>query len=231
VMSLNERIAAMLKEQGADLVGFADVADLPAEMTGGLSTAVSIAVRLDPSVASETANGPTRRYYEEYVRVNELLGKLCGQTSDLLTSCGRRARAIEATTANFDARTLSMPVQHKTIATRAGLGWIGKSALLITEEYGPAIRLGSVLTDAELETGEPIDTSRCGECHKCVDCCPAGAIAGSDWSPGIPREAIYDAFVCRETARRLAGRQGIAATICGICINACPWTQKYVSRQ
>jgi epoxyqueuosine reductase len=228
-MSLSELIRTILKEQGADLVGFADVADLPADITGGLSTAVSIAVRLDPSIISEISNGPTQRYYKEYRRINELLWKLCSQIASFLTTCGKQARAIEATTANFDNRTLSMPVQHKTIATRAGLGWIGKSALLITKEYGPAVRLGSVLTDAELETGEPVIASRCGECHKCVDSCPAGAIAGSNWSLGAPRESMFDAFVCCDTARRLAGRQGIEARICGICINACPWTQKYIS--
>jgi epoxyqueuosine reductase len=230
-MSLNIRIQTTLKEKGADLVGFADVRDLPADMTEGLSAAVSIAVRLDPSIVSEISNGPTQRYYQEYVRVNELLGQLCSQIASLLTTCGKWARAIEATTANFDNGTLSMPVQHKTIATRAGLGWIGKSALLITEEYGSAVRLGSVLTDAELETGEPIVKSRCGECHKCVDFCPAGAITGSNWSLGAPRESMFDAFVCCDTARRLAGRQGIEARICGICINVCPWTQKYISRQ
>ena len=230
-MNLNERIRATLKEMGADLVGFADVADLPADMTGGLAAAVSIAVRLDPSVVSEISNGPTQRYYKEYGRINELLGTLCKQIANMLRTCGRQAEAIEATTGNFDTRTLSMPVQHKTIATRAGLGWIGKSALLITEEYGPAVRLGSVLMDAEFETGEPIDASRCGECHRCVDRCPAGAIAGPNWSVGAPRESIYDAFTCRDKAMKLSKHQGIDSTICGICINACPWTQKYISRE
>lgn len=148
-----------------------------------------------------------------------------------MTTCGKKAKAVEATTDNFDSQTLSMPVQHKTIATRAGLGWIGKSALLITEEYGPAVRLGSVLTDAEFETGEPVDTSRCGDCHRCVNCCPSGAIVGSNWSVGAPRESIYNAFACRDMASKLSGEQGIASTICGICINACPWTQKYISRE
>ena len=230
-MNLNERIMTMLKEMGGDLVGFADVADLPADMTGGLVGAVSIAVRLDPSVVSEISNGPTQRYYKEYGRINELLGTLCKQIANMLRTCGRQAEAIEATTGNFDTRTLSMPIQHKTIATRAGLGWIGKSALLITEEYGPAVRLGSVLTDAEFETGEPIDASRCGECHRCVDRCPAGAIAGPNWSVGAPRESIYDAFTCRDKAMKLSKHQGIDSTICGICINACPWTQKYISRE
>ena len=216
---------------GADLVGFADVTDLPADMTGGLPAAVSIAVKLDPSVVTEISNGPTQRYYKEYGRVNELLAKLCRRIVDLLTAYGRRAEAIEATSENFDTRTLSMPLQHKTIATRAGLGWIGKSALLITEEYGAAVRLGSVLTDAEFETGEPVESSRCGDCKRCVDRCPAGAIVGSNWSLGAPRESIYDAFSCRETAMKLSKHQGIDSTICGICINACPWTQKYISRE
>jgi len=230
-MNLNEQIRTTLKEMGADLVGFADITDVSSDMTGGFPAAVSIAAKLDPSIASEISGGPTQRYYQEYLRINELIRKLCGQIADLLTACGRRARAVEATTGNFDAQTLSMPVQHKTIATQAGLGWIGKSALLITEEYGSAVRLGSVLTDAVFEMGEPINTSRCGDCRKCVDCCPAGAIAGSNWTAGVPRHSIYDAFKCCKTAKNLSKQQGIDSTICGICINACPWTQKYVSRE
>ena len=225
----DRQIMTMLKEQGGVLVGFADIADLPADMTGGFPRAVSIAVKLDPSVVGEISHGPTKRYYQEYRKVNKLLGNLCRQIADLLIACGRKAKAIEATTEKFDAHTLSMPVQHKTIATRAGLGWIGKSALLITEEYGSAVRLGSVLTDAEFETGEPVNTSRCGDCYRCVECCPAGAIAGINWSVGAPRESIYDAFTCRNTAMKLSKHQGIDSTICGICINVCPWTQKYIT--
>jgi epoxyqueuosine reductase len=230
-MNVNERIRTILKGLGADLIGFADVTDLSADMTGKFPAAVSIAVKLDPLVVSEISHGPTQRYYGEYRRVNELIGELCRRIADLLVACGRQARAIEATTDNFDTHSLSMPVQHKTIATRAGLGWIGKSALLVTEEYGTAVRLGSVLTDAEFETGEPINTSRCGKCHKCVDRCPAGAISGSDWSVGSPRSSMYDAFSCRDIAMNLSMQQGINSTICGICINVCPWTQKYVSRE
>ena len=45
---------------------------------------------------------------------------------------------------------------HKTVATRAGIGWIGKSALLVTEQYGSMIRISSILTDAPLETAVPV---------------------------------------------------------------------------
>jgi len=159
------------------------------------------------------------------------LAGLCERAAEILTKLGKQARAVEPTTAHFDERTLSMPVQHKTIATRAGLGWIGKSALLITKQYGPAVRLSSVLTNAEFTTGDPVDASGCGDCHCCVDACPAGAIVGSHWTAGTPRESLCNAFACRDAAKGLARRQGIEATICGICINACPWTQKYLARE
>jgi GNAT superfamily N-acetyltransferase len=125
---------------------------------------------------------------------------------------------------------LSTRLQHKTIATRAGLGWIGKSALLITKPYGPAVRLASVLTDANFDTGTPVDTSSCGACRSCADRCPTQAIVGQNWKLGTPREAIYDAPTCRATAVRLSKEAGFEATICGACINACPYTQRYLNR-
>jgi epoxyqueuosine reductase len=226
---MNAQIESILKEYGAHLIGFADLTKQPDKVTGGFPRAVSIAVALDPVIVRAISNGPTRPYYAEYERVNDLLATLCERAVQNLTGAGHQAEAVRATTEKFDPATLSTRTQHKTIATRAGLGWIGKSALLITEEYGPAVRFGSVLTDAELQTGEPVDTSRCGDCRKCVDRCPAGAIAGHNWRVGDPREAMYNAFACRDMATKLSGKQGIVSTICGICINACPWTQRYVS--
>ena len=117
------------------------------------------------------------------------------------------------------------------MATRAGLGWIGKSALLVTEKYGAAVRLATVLTDAEFEVRDPVNSSCCGDCEGCVVSCPAKAISGRNWELGLERESIYDAFACCDTARSLARKAGIRSTICGICINVCPWTQKYISRE
>jgi len=229
--SLNTEIEQKLRSGGASLVGFADTNDLATAMTGGLPRGISIGVRLDPAVIRAIGSGPTPPYFAEYQRVNTLLAELCAVAAELLREAGYRADPAQATTEHFDPVTLSMPLQHKTIATRAGLGWIGKSALLITKQYGPAIRLGSVLTDAELETGSPVDTSSCGSCRRCVDKCPAGAIVGDNWELGTPRDAIYAAPTCRAMARKLSDRQGIEATICGVCIHACPWTQRYLARQ
>lgn len=228
--SLNDKLERELRKSGAGIVGFADVTGLPADMTGGLPRAVSIAVPLDPAVVREIAQGPTPRYFAEYKRLNALLARLCDRAAAILRNAGHRADPVLATTEHFDPVTLSMRLQHKTVATRAGLGWIGKSALLITRPYGPAVRLASVLTDAELPAGAPIDASSCGSCRCCVERCPARAIVGDNWEVGTPREAIYDAPTCRATAIRLSSEAGFEATICGICINACPWTQRYLAR-
>jgi len=113
----------------------------------------------------------------------------------------------------LDFKTLVTKFQHKTAATRAGLGWIGKSALLITEKYGSAVRLATVLTDVEFEAGEPIDNSRCGNCDRCVEKCPAMAIVGRNWTAGMERERIVDAFKCCDNAKKMSKNIGISATI------------------
>ena len=58
---------------------------------------------------------------------------------------------------------------HSGIATRAELGWIGKNCLLVTEKFGPAIRLSSLLTQVPLFCEEPVNRSHCGACRICVN--------------------------------------------------------------
>jgi epoxyqueuosine reductase len=65
--------------------------------------------------------------------------------------------------------------------------------------------------------------SHCGKCRLCVTACPAAAPHGRNWTAGMAREEFFDAFRCREHARRLSAARGINATICGICIAVCPW--------
>jgi epoxyqueuosine reductase QueG len=228
---LSTKIRASLLEKGACLVGYADVSDLADEAVANLKYALSIAVALNPSVVCEISKGPTTKYYQEYNRANNLLADLCGHAVDILISQGYKAVALKPTIKQVDLTKIDANLPHKTIATKAALGWIGKSALLITKRYGAAIRLASVLTDADLDTAEPIEQSMCGDCRDCVDHCPAKAIKGNNWQLGFSRDAIYDAFACCETATKLAKKIQIQSTICGICINVCPWTQKYISHE
>ncbi len=228
---LSTKIRASLLEKGACLVGYADVSDVVFEAAANLKNAVSIAVALNPSAICDISKGPTKRYHKEYNRANNLLTDLCGHTVDILISQGYKAVALEPTKEKVDITSLDTPLPHKTIATKAALGWIGKSALLITKRYGPAIRLASVLTNAELDIAVPVEKSMCSDCRCCVDRCPSKAIKGNNWQLGSSRDSIYDAFVCFETATKLSKKLRIQSTICGICINVCPWTQKYISRE
>jgi epoxyqueuosine reductase QueG len=114
---------------------------------------------------------------------------------------------------------------HKTAATKAGLGWVGKSALFVSAEFGPGVRLASVLTDAPFTTGAPVVESRCGKCTECIKACPYGAIKGAQWDPEISRDDLLDAFLCSRKREAYILELGFKHP-CGLCIKACPFGKK-----
>ena len=124
--------------------------------------------------------------------------------------------------------TLSTPLPHKTVARLAGLGWIGKCALLVTPEFGSAIRLNSGVTDAPLDCDIPVEESRCGRCERCVQVCPVSAPTGEIWTSGSAREKIYDVRACFRETLRAPAAAGLAKeyVICGRCIAVCPYTRR-----
>jgi len=67
------------------------------------------------------------------------------------------------------------PVLEKAFARKAGIGFIGKNTLLITEGFGSWVFLSVLLTTVELEPGTD-RTSDCGSCRACLDACPTGAL-------------------------------------------------------
>ena len=228
MMPLNEALERCLKENGAALVGFADLRELDEDTREGLPYGISIAVALDPDILTGIGEGPTADYHDEYKAINKKLVLLADAAANFLSDNRYRAIPLHPTV-DEDKAKLSTRLPHKTVATRAGLGWIGKCALLITREYGSAIRLTTVLTDAPLVTGQPENNSHCGSCSACVDICPGGAVTGRDWQSGMPRESLYDAHACRRTARELSFKGfGEYVSICGRCIVVCPWTRKYL---
>jgi len=228
--TLNDDLLSFLTSHGASLVGFADLHEIDAGARDGFPFGISIAIALDPKIMSDVKEGPTAAYYGEYKRLNSLLDDLGQKTEQFLNAKGYRAQA-RTTAFGSDKDTLSTRLPHKTVATRAGLGWIGKCALLVTKKYGSALRFTTVLTDAPLVAGKPVNYSLCLHCTHCIDACPSHAHTGAVWQPGLPREALYDAFKCREKARDLSMKSfGEPVSLCGLCIVACPWTKKYLSR-
>jgi epoxyqueuosine reductase len=220
-----------LRHKGASLVGFADLSEISADVRYSLRFAVSIAVALDPGIIASISNGPNQQYYSEYKRVNALLSDLGEHAAKMIRSYGYQALSSPPTIGRTDTQTDGTPLPHKTVATKAGLGWIGKCALLITDEYGSAIRLTKVLTDAALEAAIPTTDSRCGKCEICVKSCPGKAPSGGDWNMNLQRDDFFNASACYRTARELASKAGIDESLCGICISVCPWTQKYIKEK
>lgn len=223
--ALGRELEALLREQGASVVGFADLAPVPAEAREGMPYGVSIGVSLTPSIVTGIAEGPTEDYAREYVRVNGVLGGIAKAGAAFLEGKGHRAVARQATLEGLPGDLIT-PLPQKTVATLAGLGWIGKCALLITPGLGPAVRLNSILTDAPLPPATPVTESKCGDCTVCVDICPAHAPSGKPWKRGMQRSDFFDAFACRDACHRIGQERGISKLVCGKCIAHCPFTRR-----
>ncbi|KIL37423.1 epoxyqueuosine reductase [Cohnella kolymensis] len=80
-----------------------------------------------------------------------------------------------------DARLLSMvdtgALSDRAVAERAGIGWSGKNAAIITPEWGSWVYLGEMITNLPLPADKPVEEG-CGDCTICIDACPTGALVG-----------------------------------------------------
>lgn len=213
-------------------VGYAQLEDLlPAEFKH-LKSGISFGIRLSDQVVSDIdiEDGPTPTYFHHYRTVNTFIDQISYQITNQLQQWGHLAMAIPASQSiNNTGWNYRGLFQHRTAATRGGIGWIGKSGCLVTEAFGPRVRLGTILTDMEFQYDEPIISSRCGECNLCVKACPAEALKGASWSAGMEREKILDPQLCSEHMKKQYKHIGRGA-VCGICIKTCPKGNQVLKR-
>jgi epoxyqueuosine reductase QueG len=215
----------MLLQNGADLVGFSYVRDELPEELKMYPYAVTIVRKLAKAVTNTIQGAPTMIYFQHYRMTNTKLDLLALDAVSFIEKQGYLALPIAASQSTPDAKEEYKGVfPHKTGAVKAGLGFIGKSGVLITEEYGSFVRLATVLTDMPLEPSGEIKTSKCGMCTLCRDACPAGAITGAEYIPGHERCEILDAKKCSEHMKtyKNIGR----GAVCGICMSVCPYNRK-----
>ncbi len=214
----------------ADLVGFADLSHLPETSRNHLPNGISLVIKINPQILSQLKNGPTPAYYLEYQKLNRQLDEMALKVESFIRKLGYKAIANTTEVVEKDEDSQRTKLPHKTVATLAGLGWIGKTALLVTPEFGSAVRLTTVLTDMPLEVGRPMKGSRCDTCDACIKACPVGAGSGKTWNFDVDRDEFYDYQKCEYTARELSEKVGVNTTLCGICIYNCPFSMAFMKR-
>ncbi len=224
-MELTEEIKKFLYCHGADLVGIGDMSKVE---ECNYKTGIAVAVALPPNVITDLQKVPTKEYYRLYFSLNRKLDEIVLAGEEFLKNMGFGAYAQTTDRVKVNQSRISK-LPHKTVATRAGLGWIGKNCLLVTSQYGSAIRISSLLTNAPLECNEPINQSCCGTCDLCIKNCPAQALKGTFWTVGTQRGKIVDIEKCyKKQVEIMLKNTGIETDLCGKCFAVCSYTRKYL---
>ncbi len=118
----------------------------------------------------------------------------------------------------FNPRDRVGMLSLKALAKAAGLGWQGRSLLIVSPEHGVIHRLVAVLTDIPLAGARTIP-NQCGSCSVCVQKCPTQALRHVMFADHpATREEVLD-------LRKCLGDHG-----CMACILSCPWTERALSR-
>lgn len=233
--------------RGADIVGIADLRLLsgiptkPDNFLEGFTMAVSVGVRLNDSTLDRIEDRPTPSYAHVHRMANTLLDLITFDIARDIIQAGYNAIPVPASEAaniaekldtraagNLDWGPLtSSTLPSKAVARAAGLGWFGKSLLIVNPEIGPRFRHASVITNMPLTPNAPLK-SRCGTCDECVKACPAKAIRGlsfDDIPP--PREEVLDFPKCRDKLwLEFKNIPGVGYPICGVCMAVCPWGKR-----
>lgn len=220
-----DNLKKYLHELGVSKVGYANVDGLASEFID-LPNGISLVLKL-PKKAMEYVNDEDYEAYWDcfHGKVAEL-SEIAIKGEEYIKNLEYDAFALTMTRNECDMKKLLSILPYKTIATKSGLGWIGRSALFVTPEFGSAIVLGAILTDMPLEFGEPTTDSSCDECTNCQKACPVDAINPQKWNDRLNREDIIDIDACFEYIMDQY-RNGLG---CTKCMSECRLTQEYLKK-
>ncbi|KPK38313.1 MAG: hypothetical protein AMJ78_10190, partial [Omnitrophica WOR_2 bacterium SM23_29] len=176
-----KKLKAIAEASGAALFGVADITSCkdkcyiePKSILDDLKYGISVGVRLSHKVLETIVNEPTKIYAFHYKRVNSFLDEIALKISAFIQHNGSSALPIPASQIE-DWENQRGAVSHKLVAHLAGLGFIGRSGLLVNPKFGSQVRYVTILTDFYLKTDKP-RVGDCGDCYECVKVCPVGAI-------------------------------------------------------
>ena len=235
-MSLNHELERLARGNHIDYFGIAgleskQIKDFIHTQGGDIfstySRAVTIGIAIPNAIVDmlPTANDAIRSIYRH--QIYDVIAARLSAMSSVMTSClqaaGHSVFPIPGAIVGVDKERLAALFSDKLAPHLAGLGWIGKSCMLITPDRGPRVIWGTILTDAPLPpTGVPLQ-SGCGSCRACVDICPARAYTGRNFDEAEPREARFDAYACWAYVQENLAAKG---QTCGLCLYACPHGMK-----
>ena len=233
-VNLKGRLESLAKSMGATYFGIADltpawqsISEQGGEFLTRFPRAVSHGFILMDSIVNalgshnNVAALSTYRYHTHQA-INPRIDSISLMLAQSLDKAGFQAFIIPSSQRVGKAE-LAGVFSHKLAAHLAGLGWIGKSALLITPKHGPRVRWGTVLTDAPLEAGMPMD-EMCKDCPVCMEACPVHAFTGQAFDRPRPRSEIFAAEACDRYQSEREQTLGVRA--CGICVYICPFGRK-----
>ncbi|WP_066829776.1 MULTISPECIES: 4Fe-4S dicluster domain-containing protein [Collinsella] len=173
-----------------------------------------------PLFAPMMATAPSMVYQELYDTSNRVLDDIAYLLSNYVTTLGYRAMYFPRD-CYFNINVLEddprAAFSHVLAAYYAGMGTIGDSHNLVTTQFGPRLRIVSILTDAPIEPDPMLEHDLCIHCEKCLRSCPVRAFThalqqGQD---------VYDmdAIACTKYHEELVGAHHWP---CGICAAVCP---------
>lgn len=212
-----ESLRTYALDLGASLFGVADITEIREEflldekVKKRFDRAVSMGKRLVGSVLDEIKDRPTLLYFHHYRQLNFFLDRTAFLLASRIQELGYNALPIPASQI-VDWENQKAHLSHKKVGHLAGLGWIGRSNLLVHPDFGSRFRLVTVLTDMPLEADSSLKDG-CGECMKCLEPCPAQAIK--------EKKEDFDHRACYEKLKEFRKKGIVGQHICGVCIKAC----------
>ena len=217
--TLQADLKILATELGADIVGFCAFPSPPCHETPNLTHAISIGVKLADGVLETIDGAPSFMYFQHYRTANALLDAIGFRLARTLEKHGYTALPVAASQSLGKNNPYRGLVAHKTAAALSGLGFVGKSGLFLSTDFGSKVRLATVLTNCPLQSELPVIENGCGGCTICQKACPAGAIYGE--LPSTDGERNFDAEKCSKYMKEHFQDVG-RGSVCGVCIKVCP---------
>ena len=149
-------------EEGATACGGCELDFAPIKGQETLRYAFSIVVKLSDSILKTVDGAPTFAYFQHYRTANALLDSIAFKMVSKIEKAGYQAFPVAASQSQGKERPYEGVISHKIAATQSGLGFIGKSGLFLSKDYGSKVRLATVLTDMPLKAELPIIENGCG---------------------------------------------------------------------